>query len=84
MYNHTFPGEHTVSGLARFHRRFYQNNADYPTYEESWSARAVYDYQGRYMVEGTLGISGSARLSLLRLLLLALLPFLTHVRKSFL
>ena len=60
-YNHMFPGEHNVSALARFHRRIAQTNADFPLYEESWAGRASYDFKGRYILEATLGITGSAR-----------------------
>jgi hypothetical protein len=47
--------------VALFQRRFAQNDASFPLYEEQWSGRASYDYQGKYMLEATLGITGSAR-----------------------
>ena len=60
-YAHVFAGDHTVSALALFQRRFAQDASSFPLYEEQWSGRATYDYQGKYMLEGTLGVTGSAR-----------------------
>ena len=60
-YNRGFSGGHTVTGLALFERRVSQSGASFPYYEEKWSGRATYDYEGRYMLETTLGITGSAR-----------------------
>ena len=54
-------GSHTVTALGLFERRISQNAASFPHYEEKWSARATYDYLGKYMLEATLGISGSER-----------------------
>ena len=59
-YGHTF-GDHSVAALARFERRFRQAGADFPSYEENWAGRASYDYKSKYIVEATLGVSGSAR-----------------------
>ena len=61
-YNRTF-GDHTVSGLALLRRRIAQSGADFPTYFEQWSGRMTYDYQGKYMIEATLGVTGSERFS---------------------
>ena len=59
-YNRTF-GDHTVTGLAMFGRRIAQSGSAFPRYEEKWSGRITYDYQAKYLLEATIGISGSER-----------------------
>lgn len=59
-YSHAF-GNHSLSALARFERRFQQIQANFPTYEENWAGRASYDYDNKYMLEASIGIAGSAR-----------------------
>ncbi len=54
-------GEHMVTALGLFERRISQSGASFPHYEEKWSVRATYDYLSKYMLEATLGISGSER-----------------------
>ena len=52
-------GKHNVSALGVFSRRNSQVGANFPHFEENWVARATYDYDGRYLIEGNLGIAGS-------------------------
>ena len=59
-YNRTF-GNHTLTALALFRRRIAQSSSDFPTYFEQWSGRLTYDYKSKYMVEATLGVTGSER-----------------------
>jgi len=59
-YNRKF-GSHNVTGLALFERRISQNGFFFPDREEKWSMRGTYDYKSKYMLEATLGISGSER-----------------------
>lgn len=60
-YNRNFETSHTVTGIALFERRISQSGASFPFYEEKWSGRMTYDYEGKYMLETTIGITGSAR-----------------------
>lgn len=52
-------GKSNVTGLGLFERRISQSGASFPHYEEKWSARATYDYDGKYLLEANIGISGS-------------------------
>ncbi|WP_288738984.1 TonB-dependent receptor [uncultured Coprobacter sp.] len=59
-YARTF-GDHTITGLGLFERRIQQVGSEFQHREEKWSARVTYDYLSRYMIEATLGVSGSER-----------------------
>ncbi|MHA4845025.1 SusC/RagA family TonB-linked outer membrane protein [Flavitalea antarctica] len=52
-------GKHNVSGLGLFQRRVSQSGAGFQHFEENWVARGTYDYEGRYLLEANLAISGS-------------------------
>lgn len=54
-------GDHTVTALGLFERRISQSGSSFPHYEEKWSGRGTYDYLGKYMIEATIGVSGSER-----------------------
>lgn len=60
-YNRTFSDAHTVTALALFERRVSQEGVEFERHEEKWSGRVTYDYMTKYMVEATLGITGSER-----------------------
>ncbi len=59
-YNRQF-GNHHITGLGLFERRVSQLGALFPKREEKWSGRVTYDYKTKYMVEATIGVSGSER-----------------------
>ncbi|MGQ1783651.1 MULTISPECIES: SusC/RagA family TonB-linked outer membrane protein [unclassified Saccharicrinis] len=52
-------GSHNVSGLALFKRREWQSGSAFQHYEEEWVGRATYDFKNKYMLELSVGISGS-------------------------
>ncbi len=54
-------GDHTVSALALFNRTQKQSGVDFPYYNESWVARATYDYKHKYLFEFNLGYTGSEK-----------------------
>ncbi len=57
-YRNTF-GKHNVSGLALAQRRVSQSGSGFRHFEENWVGRVTYDYNGRYLIEGNLAVSGS-------------------------
>jgi TonB-linked SusC/RagA family outer membrane protein len=57
-YAHSF-GKHNLTGLALVERRISQGGSNFRHFEEKWSTRGTYDYEGRYLLEASLGISGS-------------------------
>ncbi len=59
-YVRTF-GNHTFTGLGLFERRISQVGTQFRHREEKWSGRITYDYMTKYMLETTLGVSGSER-----------------------
>ncbi|MEO7766193.1 MAG: hypothetical protein ABIS01_02160, partial [Ferruginibacter sp.] len=52
-------GKHNVSALTLAQRRVSQSGAGFRHFEENYVGRATYDYEGRYLFEATIGISGS-------------------------
>lgn len=52
-------GKNNVSALTLVERRISQGNANFPHFEEKWSSRVAYDYDGKYLLEANIGISGS-------------------------
>jgi TonB-linked SusC/RagA family outer membrane protein len=52
-------GRHNITGLSLVERRVSQRGSDFQHFEEKWSSRATYDYDGKYLLEATIGISGS-------------------------
>lgn len=57
-YSRSF-GRHNVSGLGLMKRRVSQIGDKFAHYEENWVGRTTYDYDGRYLFEVNVGISGS-------------------------
>lgn len=57
-YGRSF-GRNNVTALSLVERRISQSGAGFPHYEEKWSSRATYDYDGKYLFEANIGISGS-------------------------
>ncbi len=67
-YNYVYSGQldyrnsfqkHNVSALALAQRRVSQTAAGFKHFEENWVARATYDYDGKYLFEANMAISGS-------------------------
>lgn len=59
-YNRNF-GDHYVTALALFNRHQKENGTEFPYYNESWAARATYDYKHKYLFEVNLGYTGSEK-----------------------
>jgi TonB-linked SusC/RagA family outer membrane protein len=53
--------KHNVSGTGVFSRRESRGLSDFPHYEENWVGRAVYNYDSRYFIEGTIAHTGSEK-----------------------
>lgn len=63
-YNRTFADKHDVTGMILYNQKEtqYQNRADLallPYRKQSVVARATYGYDSRYMIEGSVGATGS-------------------------
>lgn len=67
-YNYVYSGQldyrnafhkHNVGGLALAQRRVSQSGAGFKHFEENWVGRATYDYDGKYLFEANMAISGS-------------------------
>lgn len=59
-YQRSF-GNHHVGGLALMNRQQKNINTDFGYFNESWVARATYDYGHRYLFEVNIGYTGSER-----------------------
>ncbi len=69
-YNHSF-GSHNVSATGIFNRRksqySYYNGTDrlthvvFPSYEENWVGRVMYNYNEKYLFESSLAYTGSEK-----------------------
>lgn len=62
-YSRKFADAHNVTALALYNQRQYNNGAAFPKRNQSFVARATYDYKGRYLFEANLGITGSEQFS---------------------
>lgn len=51
--------DHNVSALFLGQRRTWQNNVDFPHFEEGIVGRITYDFKTRYLLEINLGLNGS-------------------------
>ena len=60
-YQRVFNDVHSVTGMGIFSRRQSQGVSDFPRYEESWVARATYDYDSRYLFEASVSHTGSEK-----------------------
>lgn len=58
-YKRMFDRKHNVSGLVLYNQRQYNSKANFPRKNQSFVARATYDYKGKYLFETNLGITGS-------------------------
>ncbi len=68
VYNYVFSGQFdykrsfkksNFGALALVQRRISQGGAGFKHYEENWVGRATYDYDGKYLLEASLAVSGS-------------------------
>lgn len=59
-YKRTF-GKHTVTGLALMNRQQKNAGTSFAYYNESWVARATYDFSKKYLLEVNIGYTGSER-----------------------
>ncbi len=62
-YRRSF-NKHNVSALALAQRRVSQSGGSVSNYafkhfEENWVGRATYDYDGKYLLEASMAVSGS-------------------------
>ncbi|MEL7587451.1 MAG: TonB-dependent receptor [Prolixibacteraceae bacterium] len=57
-YARTF-GDHNVSALFLGQRRKWQDDVDFPHFEEGIVGRVTYDYKAKYLLEVNLGLNGS-------------------------
>lgn len=58
-YASTFSEKHSVSALFLGQRRTWQDDVDFPHFEEGIVGRVTYDYKSKYMAEINLGLNGS-------------------------
>lgn len=61
-YDRKFGG-HQVNAMALGHIRNYVVLADYPTRSQAYVGRVNYNYKGKYLFEGNVGITGSEQFS---------------------
>lgn len=58
-YLRSFRKKHNVSALALYSQREYNGGAAFPKRNQSVVGRLTYDFKGKYLLEGNLGITGS-------------------------
>lgn len=58
-YKRKFGKDHNVTALALYNQRQYNSGASFPKRNQSFVARATYDYKGKYLFEANAGITGS-------------------------
>ena len=58
-YKRKFGKDHNVTALALYNQRQYNSAAAFPKRNQSFVARATYDYKGKYLFEANAGITGS-------------------------
>ena len=58
-YKRKFAKAHNVTGLLLYNQRQYNSAAAFPKRNQSFVARATYDYKGKYLFEANAGITGS-------------------------
>lgn len=62
-YNRKFSRKHNVSALALYNQRQYNSGASFPKRTQSFVGRVTYDYKGKYLFEGNIGVTGSEQFS---------------------
>ena len=62
-YSRKFSRKHNVSALALYNQRQYNSGASFPKRTQSFVGRVTYDYKGKYLFEGNIGVTGSERFS---------------------
>ena len=58
-YKRKFARMHNVTGLLLYNQRQYNAEASFPKRNQSFVARATYDYMGKYLFEANVGVTGS-------------------------
>lgn len=58
-YSRKFNKAHNVSAMALFSQRQHNSGASFPHRSQSTVGRLTYDYKGKYLFEGNIGITGS-------------------------
>ena len=62
-YARKFSKKHNVSALALYNQRQYNSGASFPKRTQSFVGRVTYDYKGKYLFEGNIGVTGSEQFS---------------------
>lgn len=62
-YSRKFSSKHNVSALALYNQRQYNSGASFPKRTQSFVGRVTYDYKGKYLFEGNIGVTGSEQFS---------------------
>lgn len=62
-YSRKFSRKHNVSALALYNQRQYNPGASFPKRTQSFVGRVTYDYKGKYLFEGNIGVTGSEQFS---------------------
>lgn len=62
-YSRKFSRKHNVSALALYNQRQYNSGASFPKRNQSFVGRVTYDYKGKYLFEGNIGVTGSEQFS---------------------
>lgn len=62
-YSRKFSRKHNVSALALYNQRQYNSGASFPKRTQSFVGRVTYDYKGKYLLEGNIGVTGSEQFS---------------------
>lgn len=62
-YSRKFSRKHNVSALALYNQMQYNSGASFPKRTQSFVGRVTYDYKGKYLFEGNIGVTGSEQFS---------------------
>lgn len=62
-YRRKFARKHNVSALALYNQRQYNSGASFPKRTQSFVGRVTYDFKGKYLFEGNIGVTGSEQFS---------------------
>ena len=62
-YSRKFSRKHNVTALALYNQRQYNSGASFPKRTQSFVGRVTYDYKGKYLFEGNIGVTGSEQFS---------------------
>ena len=62
-YSRKFSRKHNVSALVLYNQRQYNSGASFPKRTQSFVGRVTYDYKGKYLFEGNIGVTGSEQFS---------------------